>query len=529
MEQPILTEAEKSGGIEANEGKRRGSLTRRLGIIAFKGGLAVSSGLMSGNLLATVWSTEVPFGPGTAQATLSFDGQTTLDGGVSAARKELPEQFGVGPLKLGATLRLNEIPTLPDEQDDGNELFGSQDERRAQEYAELYRSVDNDAEDIARKLSEHVLMLSGLSAVVIAGSYTAIGSKNRRLILQQTKEKPLAPLIAVGALLYAAGQLPSAPVRDWQAVSTEYDGTALEGLEISGAPAQEIINRYGERILRYIRETDEFYEEALQNSERALNLRLLLGQRVKDNDSKVIIFFTDNHCNMGMPKIIANTGRLAAADYAFDPGDSSFTGSKYETRCVKAETQAFNNADIPLVWVGGNHDSADIGNAFERRGALVLDGSVEELASGLFVVGDADPRSSQFMQGIQSRGNKTIASLADDVAEIACDPEATPVVLIHDAKAAKRAIEEDCADLALVGHTHNKKIEEVVRTDGTSGFIITGGSSGGAKENQLTYGPLSAPAEFMLVAIKDGALVSRQEFALGTDGTLDIGPIIDQD
>lgn len=529
MEQPIQSATELAGGVEAKKTipqKRRSA--RSLGVLAFKGGLAISSGLLSGNLLATAWPTEVPFGPGTAQATLSFDGQSTLDGGVSAARKKLPDQYGVGPLKLGATLRLNEIPALPEEREDPNELFGSQDERRAREYAELYRSVDNDSDDIAKQLSEHVLMLSGLSLVVLAGSYTAIGTKNRRVLLDHMKQKPLAPMLVAGALAASAFHLPSETRRDWQSVSTEYDGTALEGVEISGAPAQEVINRYGERILRYIRETDEFYNRALENSAEKLERRLLLGQRVEDYDSEIVLFFTDNHCNMGMPGIIAATGVAAKADYALDGGDSAFTGSKYEKRCVHAETDAMGDAKIPIGWVGGNHDSNDTSEEFKERGAVVMNGRVTELTSGLLVVGDSDPRSSQFMQGIQNRTEKTLADLGNEIADTACEDGRRPILLIHDAKAANKAIEEGCSDLALTGHTHTKKITELVREDGTTGIVITGGSSGGAEEDQLTYGPLVAPAEYMLIAVKDGSLVSRQEFTLGTDGKLTVGAIIDE-
>lgn len=536
MERPIQTEADQSGGVEAKENKNPRSLARRLGVVAFKSGLAVSSGLMSGNLLATVWPTEVQFGPGTAQATLSADGQSTIDAGVSAARKELPDQYGIGPLRLGVNLRLNEIPTLPEdavEPSDSEEnvqpsdIFSSEDEVRVRRYSELYRSLEADAAQIPEELSEHVGKLSLASMMLIVGAYTAVGSKNRKRILQRVTSKPHTLILPLAALSLAVPNLPYAPSRQWEKVSSAYNDTPLEGAEFSGAPAQELINRYGERILRYIRETDKFYADALKRAEDTLAKKTLLGQRFKDEDRQIVLFYTDNHCNVGTPQILALTAREADADVAIDGGDTSFTGSDYEGRCVDALTDAFMGADVEGVHVAGNHDSPFISRKFVRAGFTTLRGEIVDFNDDLLLLGDDDPRSSQFGQGLRNRSSLTISELGVQLAEKACENGRQPLLVIHDPKAAVETVERGCSDLALTGHTHKRKIVDYVREDGTIGYIVTGGSSGGATEQQLTYGPLNAPSEFMLIAIENGQLVSYQDFKLKTDGSLEISRITD--
>lgn len=521
---------------QQEQGTPRRHLGRRVGMFACKTAVFASLGIASGALLSTVWPTEVPFGPGKARATTTLDGNATLDAGAVGIRRQIDDAPQLGPVKLGVTLKPGEIPTLPgaevsQTQSQGGRrqsvdietVFSSEDERRIQQYGELYRSVSTQSDDIKQALGWHLLKLSAGSAFVLATPYVF-----RREIIASVKSKPLRLLVPAAALAVASLALPTQSERNWEPVSNTYIGTPLEGVEVSGAPAEELVNRYGERIISFVKDTDAFYEQAEASARDAIVGRTLLGQRPEDGRHTTVLFFTDNHCNVGMPTILALVADKAGATLALDGGDTVFSGSSYEDYCVQRQQDAFRMHGVKVVQSPGNHDSPHTGRELERRGASVLNGQVIEVAD-LLILGDADPRSSQAGQGIQYRGSETLSGIGEELAETACSEDGTEVLLVPDKKMGRAAIEAGCANLALTGHTHKQTVEIIQRPDGTSGVIITGGSSGGVKADSMTYGPLQADAQFMLLSIDgSGSLHSMQDFTLTTSGELIVGQINDQ-
>ncbi|MCA9309170.1 metallophosphatase family protein [Candidatus Saccharibacteria bacterium] len=504
-------------------------------MFACKATIFASLGLASGVALSTVWPTEVPFGPGEARATITLDGNTSLDAGAVGLRKQIEDTPEIGPLKLGVTLKPGEIPTLPGakpsqtqaqggrrQSADLETVFSSEDERRIQQYGELYRSVSTQSDDIKHALGRHLLMLSIGSSLFFATPYVF-----RHEIVASIKSKPVRLLVPTAALAFASLALPTASERNWEPVSDTYAGTPLEGVEVSGAPAEELVNRYGERIISFVKDTDAFYSESETAAREATVGRTLLGQRPEDERYTTVLFFTDNHCNVGMPSILAMIADKASADLVLDGGDTVFSGSSYEDYCVQRQQDAFRRYGLKVVQSPGNHDSPHIADELQRRGAIVLDGNVVQVTD-LTMLGDADPRSSEFASGLQQRGDESLSDVGAHLTETACVSGENIVLLVHDKRAARQAVESGCVDLALTGHTHKRNLETVARPDGSEGFIITGGSSGGAEENSMTYGPLQANSQFMLLSIDNGLLRSMQDFTLTTNGDLVVGQINDQ-
>lgn len=508
---------------------------RRLGSFACKVVAFGSLGIASGAALSTVLPTEVPFGPGTAKATISIDGKQTLDMGPIAIRKEFENTPQIGPLKLGVTFKPGEIPTLPEvtpgqaqnhpagrQEVEIASVFNKDDEERIQQYGELYRSVSRQSNDIQHALGWHLLQLSLVSSLLLATPYIF-----RKEIIAAAKSKPIGLLVPTAALVVTSLIVPTKSSRSWRPVSSAYQGTPLEGVEVSGAPAEEVINRYGDRVMRYVRQTDEFYQDALQSTDDQLDYVTLLGQRSQDTEGTTILFFTDNHCNTGIPKLLAMVADKAGAKLVVDGGDTVFGGTGTEQYCVEQEMKAFNKRRVSVIQVPGNHGGPATSRYMRRNHAKVLLGKPITV-HGLTFIGDADPRQSVIGKQIEYRGSERLSDLGTRLADLACQQDPGAIVVVHDKRAANEALQRGCTNLTLSGHTHNEEVVGGVRDDGTKTFRITGGSSGGADENHLTYGPLARPGEFMLLSVNQkGELLARQDLEITTGGTFVAGEIID--
>ena len=532
MKQTVGTVEDEFGGNPEQQQTTTNNLTRRLGRLAAKAAIYAGLGLSGGVMLSTIVPTEVPFGPGTAKATVTTDGMATLDGGVIGGARKPVDGPEFGPISLGLKVRANEIPQIREANKNDqltrlsiSTLFDDFSETDVKRYGELYRSVSTQGDEITKEVRDHTLRLSLVSGLACVALYEIPGKRGRKHIKDALwSPKPFLILGLLGASLYNAW--PVTTEYNWQKVSTEYDGTYLEGAEVSGAPVTELINNFGQKIMRYVRVTDEFYDSVLQDAKDELPNELLLGQRPEDADDIVFLFFTDNHCNTGTPKTLAEIANTAGISLALDGGDTVMSGTGYEKYCVQQELRPLKRKGIRLVQAPGNHDSETIEGILSIYGAKVLNGSVIE-AGGLYILGDSDPRRSQLGQGIEYKGNETIPDLGHRLADIACASDKPVVLLVHDPRAANEAIQRGCVATSLSGHTHVPRIRSTISDSGIITNQITSGTAGGAKESQLTYGPLNQDSRSMLVSVKDGVLQSRQDITITTEGKIIIGDIID--
>lgn len=446
--------------------KRHESTTKKVvksaGKLATKLTIFGTLGLFGGAALSTVVPTEVPFGPGTARATLTFDGNATVDAGIIGGLQKDVDSPGVGPVQLGANIRVNELPiqdtgesSAPIDELSVDQLFGSIDTSDLHRYAEYSRATGSQVGDISNELKNHLLKLGFLVGISSFALYELPGRKGRRVIIEQLK-KPSVYLPVLVALYAGNLAIPlntvNADSHNWQETDSEYDGTALEDVRISGDIANQFVNNFGGRILKFIRSTDEFYDHVLANAENVATHNTLLGQRPQDQSNQVFMFFTDNHCNTGTPETIAYLASEAGAQTAVDGGDTVFSGSGYEMYCVQQQMAAFNRHDIEVVAVQGNHDSDTTAEFMEHYGAHMLTGDIQEI-NGLRFLGDTDPFASRLGQGIQLRGDRTVESLGTDLADTACVADEPAILVVHHEDAATESLTSGCVYLSLSGHT----------------------------------------------------------------------------
>lgn len=522
----------------------RESTTKRVirssGRLATKLAIFGTLGLFGGVALTTVVPTEVPFGPGTARATASLDGHATLEGGfIGSARQEI-DGPSLGPLDLGVTLRVDELPVGVSERPETqieelsvNELFGDINTSDIQRYGELYRAVSAQSDEITGGLRDHTLKMALLIGSAAFALYELPGKKGRRAV-KENLQKPgiYLPLLV---LAYAGHvNLPEAPDHTWHPTGSEYSGTPLQDVEISGEIAQ-YVNNFGGRIMRYVQTTDEFYDQVLRNAQNTAPNEVLLGQRPEDQENFTFLFFTDLHCNTGIPRTLAYIASVAGANVAVDGGDSVFSGSGYERYCVQQEMRAFNRSNVEVVAVSGNHDSETTEGYMEQYGAHVLNGEVQTVG-GISFLGDSDPYESPFGQGIRQRGTETNEDLGARLAEIGCAQNDRVMVLVtHRSRAADESLGRGCEYLALSGHTHEREVffadwaESYSTTNPGFPYVqIIGGTAGGAQERTPTIGRLQQASEFMLISVNgNGQLQYLQDLSISTAGNLIVGEIID--
>lgn len=510
-------------------------VARWSGRMATKGAIFLTLGIASGAALSTVVPTEVPFGPGTARATTTLDGNATLDGGVIGSIQKDIDGPSLGPIHLGVSLRANELPiqqpipeTTQIDQLSVNQIFGEIDDSDIQRFGEYTKASTAQASEITDSLRDHALSMGFLVSASALALYELPGKRGRKHV-KETLRRPQIYLPLVVALYLGQVNIPEQPSYNWQDTGSEYDGTPLEDVRVSGDIANQFVNNFGSRILGYINQTDAYYAQVLRNAEEEAGRTTLLGQRPGDEQYRLFTFFTDNHCNTGTPRIIAYITSESGANVAVDGGDTVYSGSSYERYCVQQEMNAFNDQNIEVVAVQGNHDSDITAEYMEQYGAHMLNGSVINV-EGIDFLGNIDPYESRFGQGKQLRGSTTLESLSTELANTACNTADTPILVVHHSQATRQSIVRQCVFLSLSGHTHERDLFFSGWDD--SDFLpfttITGGTSGGANENSPTYGKLRSESSFMVIAINyRGQLEAVQDITINVDGEVVIGDIID--
>jgi hypothetical protein len=400
-------------------------------------------------------------------------------------------------------------------------------------YVQAFSDPDQVVTDLRTALVRHLLWftlggagLAGLAAgAVIAyrrwrSRYDARGDPDLRDTARAyraperrfTRRAVLALLIVatVGAVPGAA-RSPSAPetIRpDPVLADTPLAGTQLTGLL---RPAIAAAESY---VHTYFADTDRYYT-ALRDRLRAY----LAEQPVTLPTGDGIVqfgFVTDRHCNIGMDRVIIELLNHFEVRTLVSGGDDDFSGSfPFESACTSDLATKSRRAGITDVFAAGNHDSAQTLADERAHRVHVLDGQVVSVG-GLRFLGDPDPRSSRYGEGIQPSSPTDQRIVLDAqgarIGQIACKQQQPLIVVLHDPRAGRAALESGCGNavLALDGHTHVQQgPTSVLRQDGSLGSQFVGGSSGGApNENSvertfasaLTVGPLNHDATVNLVS-----------------------------
>ncbi len=508
---------------------------RGLGRLLF----VTSVGVAGGGALATAIPTTVPFGHSEAKATLSFDGQVTLEAGmIGSLRTDLEEATVVGPLELGATFALGEIAAPPQAPatkpmygirriDEGEasfeDILEDFDTSKIQYYGEFYRAISRDQPEIQNRLRTHTLKLMalvGLGAEVGVLAWSKIDREKKLRLLKDPRL--VASVLGVGLL--GASVIPEGRTHQWQSAQYIFEDTELRNVEISGAPAEDLSMIAGE-VIAYIEATDTFYEKVKASATSELASTELLSEKYRsDPDVHLMMLISDMHCNPGMPEVVAQVAQTLDIRTIVDAGDTVMAGTSYEKLCVNNYMSAFAHTGATVVQAPGNHDSPVTEAQLEAAGAHVLHDEVVEV-NGLHFYGTRDPYTSRAGEGLVHEDSRNIADIAADLGEATCDSTQPVILVAHNNTLAKRAIEKGCATLGLYGHTHALRVVHATNSTDERSVLLNSGTAGGAAENSIVLGPIvneTIEATFMAVAVTEveGTMraVAFQKFSANAQG-----------
>lgn len=299
-----------------------------------------------------------------------------------------------------------------------------------------------------------------------------------------------------GVASYSINALPAAP-RASGTPDKIFDGTALAGAELSGL-IKPIIDNAAPAIEKYITDNNTFYDAANQSVRS--EFASAIGEVSHDENEQYIVVASDRHCNVGMDRVIAEVAKLYGADTYVSAGDDNMSGTvSIESACTGGLAERLKALKVKPVVAPGNHDSGQTIKNETNQGYTVLEHDRVVTVNGITFIGDADPRRSAFGHPLTpggEEGDKVIAKEGQDLADAAKNSKTSiDIGVVHEPDASQALIDSGLARFVIRGHTHSKKgpYAEVAHNGNTT-YYLTEGTSGGAKENSLTLGPLKAPA-----------------------------------
>jgi hypothetical protein len=211
-------------------------------------------------------------------------------------------------------------------------------------------------------------------------------------------------------------------------------------------------------------------------------------------DLRPVLFFTDLHCNAGMAGVMGAAARASGAALVLDGGDTTMDGTSVERYCVDVVADALPEG-VPWVVAGGNHDTGATLRQEAEAGAVVLDGSVAQVA-GLSILGDRDPTHTEVAQGTALVGDETVAQAGQRLGRAACQASRpVDLLVVHQPAMAAEAMAAGCLPAAVTGHMHTRTNPHVVG----QGVLYTQSSTGRDTRDSTTLGPLAAPAELTVM------------------------------
>lgn len=494
---------------EASEQKA----TRFERIKRFAGKAAVVAAVTVGSGTAGVMFAPTPVhaGPHNADINIAFDGNATVDGG-PLGQIEKPIDIKIPLLDistgLGAKITVKDAPSLFNE--DPNNLNFSN--KNVRSYTNLFTDYESDINEWKTEILGSWLAFAALGNLALLGAvslrkkfgddekiYRAInnlGGQNlaRAFLAASITLASFAPII-----VQKSQSSPDANV------SQAFNGTALEGAHVSGI-MQFLVNKLGADALKFIENTEDFYDTAAANLRTAYKNSAPLTA----NDSSFLAVTAFGwHCNIGgISRELSEVVSLYKPELYIDGGDMVFSGTELEDMCVKTVSDAVG--DIDKVLSPGDHDSVTTIRQAEKYGFQVLDGKVQKI-HGVPMLGDASARVTKFGEGIRPRHNQTEAEIGYDLMGKACSRLRSPLLVVNEPGAAEASVEYGCADLALAGGRRN-----TYDTTGLSPYFVSG-SAGGAADSELTIGPISGtnPAAINVMEIdKESGRVLRIQSVL---------------
>lgn len=406
--------------------------------------------------------------------------------------------------------------------------------------AQIDRAVHEIVSDVV--LRETIASVALTAAAL--GLYALVGRARRREVTGWLRRRPdlsrgiiaLAAAVVLGAGVLALPDEPEPFTGD-----PLFAGTPLAGGRITGR-FSSLVDQVGGMVVSYYDDNEHFYSTALKNLDDELKseppemnaLNPPTSSPTPDENGipdpeatppakniSTFLVVSDIHCNVGMSRIIGKIAGARKVDAVLAAGDATMTGTSSEKYCVDSMTKALPT-DVDKVWVKGNHDSAATVEEEKNAGVTVLEGKPVTVA-GIRMVGDADPRRTIFGQGSKLVGSETVKSLSARMARVTCDADKPiDLLLIHDPLSGADTTARGCVPLQISGHWHRRVGPEQV---GKS-IRYVNSTTGGARANALTPGPLKMDAEMTLFRFdkSTGRALDYQLITVHPDRSVTIAP-----
>ncbi|GAB3558173.1 hypothetical protein GCM10027344_06890 [Spelaeicoccus albus] len=418
-----------------------------------------------------------------------------------------------------------------------------------QSYSLFFADPDAQIDRAVREVVRDVVFRDVVGALALtaaaAGLSVLVGRARRDEIRGRLRRRPK---MTAGGIAAAAVVALVAGVLTWPSSPAPFEGdplfagTPLEGARVTGR-FSSIVDRVGGTVVDYYDANEKFYAKALSNLNDELASEPAAMNALNPppsstsspspggipdpdetplpNDIATFLIVSDIHCNVGMSRIIGRVAGARQVDAVLAAGDATMTGTPTEKYCVDSMTKAIPHG-ISKVWVKGNHDSAATVDEEKKAGVTVLEGKAVTV-DGIRIIGDADPRRTIFGQGTKRVGKETVQSLSARMADTTCRA-AKPIdlLLIHDPLAGAATTDKGCVPLQISGHWHRRVGPEQV---GKS-IRYVNSTTGGARANALTPGPLKMDAEMTLFRFdkSTGRALDYQLITVHPDRSVTIAP-----
>ncbi|MCL2802752.1 MAG: metallophosphoesterase [Micrococcales bacterium] len=485
--------------------------------------------------------TDYAFGPHEASYQVTVNGRLTVDMGplgtlVASSPLPAPVSF------LGLRVVVGQIPEELEGIEAGPEpLF-----EMATQYVQMFTGMDTVVEEVARGLAfdaakRFAIIWLGLLLVWLALAWVLGSSRRADLRFWWGRRRILAAVVALAVVVVAVGEetwrIKGLVKAEGTVVgSAVFKDTVFAGARVTGRLGQAL-DHYGAQAIEAYDQTNDFYDQAATAAEQALAAQQakaeLLGPPEKlagvgrltgggaYRGLRPVVVASDLHCNVGMARVVGAVAAATGARLVLDAGDTTMDGTVVEQYCVDSFAGAMPSG-VTTVAVGGNHDTNITAEQQAKAGIKVLKGNTVSV-DGLRILGDLDPTHTELGQGTRSRRAETNLQMGLRLAEDACAQDPRPqVLLVHQASAARSALEQGCVDWAVSGHMHARTGPEVVGHG--IGFVAS--STGRDTREATTLGPLGAPAEVPVLLVNSlGQLVAWQLVTVNPDATVDLAPV----
>jgi len=511
-------------GIESVKNKGiaylRQNVKRDTGILAL--GLALGTGYGISHA-----SADDPFGPNQATYNANLSGMLVADFGPLGKVEHQSE--GVLPpianlLKLGINVKVEEIPEFTPVEDDGADI-GNLLSSDIESYAQFFSRPDVIASTVAKDLIEDAVQKSLMAGAGItlglAAGYRLVGSRRRQELIEAYKpyqKKTALSLMTAIALFGCAGDSRQTNNQGVLPGNEVFIGTPLEGARVTGRLG-DLLNIYGPKIIDYIENTDEYYDNISSNLSESLRD---YSMPIEKSDRIVTaLVVSDLHCNVNLAEPLKTIQEIIENDIVINSGDTVISGTAIEKYCINTFASA-NPEGVEEIIVLGNHDSELTGEQARDAGFIVLDGD-PVTSNDLTFLGSRDPRRSDFGQAIRNINGETIEQQGEELAKTACEQdEPIDIIVAHDNGATAKTLEEGCALTSLTGHLH-KSEGPYILDNGRVEYVS--GTAAGANEGSPTIESKLGSTSEMSVWLFDketGRAIYMRIISIKPDGSVNI-------